>query len=230
MEENRFPCPNGCGRTFKTNSAAYAHRVHCKHEPEVKPEVEGDVDQGSDGLSLEGKLILERLSDVAVAQIQEGLGGLQERVQTSVVEGVAEVLPRMVAEQVDKMAGKIVEMMKSNPNTNILGSLDGINQFLATPLGQILQKKFLAGSVPKGNINQWRQGAQLATKMITSNKGDPEATAAAIREFAKPYSGKAGSDLFRAMHDVADMFKPTSPKTEERTFKVTGSKTGGEQE
>lgn len=218
MSETKFPCPKGCGRDFKTNSAAFAHSVHCKFEPPIEPDPPPDTPNIPELTSSE-QTIVNRLTDAVVPQIEQGIATLQESVQTNIIAGLDEALPQMVAKATQDMADKIVEGMKKTPGSGLSNMMDiatQINTFLDTPLGKIIEKKFMkGGGPPKGNINDWRRGSSLAIRMLGANKSDPDATAAMIREFAAPYKGKTGGDLYRGMYDTALMFRPSKSTEKE---------------
>lgn len=217
----KFPCPKGCGSDFKTNSAAYAHAHHCKFEAPVEPDPVVDNPPAPE-LSPSDQAIVGRLTATILPQIEEGMAGLQERVQTNLFTGLAEAIPKMVAQEVQSTAEKFMEGVKSNPGSGEASSMsslidmaDRINTFLNTPLGKILEKKFMkGGGTPKGNIGDWRRGATLAVRMLGANKSDPDATAEMIKEFAAPYKGRTGNDLFRGMYDTAEMFRPKKGEPE----------------
>ena len=224
QENEGYPCPKGCPRTFKTNSAAHAHAVHCKFVPE--PKLEEPVHSN---LNPPEQTIVDRVTEVLLPQIEQGIVGLGERVRAGVLESLTQVLPQMVAQETQNMAGKIAEGLKGNPGGNTLGglnTLEGINSFMDTPIGKLIFNKFLgSGSSPKGNINDWRRGAQLTTRLLGSNKSDPDATAQMIKDFAGPYKGKAGNDLYRGMYEIADIFRPAK-KGEPKPTVIKEEKSG----
>ncbi len=176
-ENERYPCPKGCGRDdFKTKSAAHAHAVHCKVQPEP----------GADGLNPSEQLILGKLGDIVVAQVQEGMAGLEQRI----LESVTATLPPLVAQEAQSMAGRIAEELKGNPGAGaaggatgaatgagLLGSLGQINAFLATPAGKLVEQWF-SGKQGKGVSTHWLfRGANYAQRMMMSKKTDMESTA-----------------------------------------------------
>lgn len=221
IEENRFPCPKGCGRDdFKTNSAAYAHAVHCKFQPEPAP--------GPDGLSPEGQIILDRLTDVALAQIQQGLGGLQERVQANVMADLGKAIAPVVAKETQGMAGKIAEELKNNPSSGLLGNIDQINTFLATPLGKIVEKKLLGPAGGSVSMRGLSRGMATAQRMILSKKTDVTSMAEVIQgaaemELKDRKLDAETRDFMIGMKNTAELVLKGKPK-EERT------KSEGEQE
>ena len=227
-EGRKYLCPNGCGRTFKTNSAAHAHAIHCKFVPE--PELAPELASAPGGLNPSEQTIVDRVTEVIIPQVEQGIAGLGERVQAGVLESLTQVLPQMVAQETQNMAGKIAEGLKGNPGgSNILGglnTLEGINAFMDTPIGKLISSKLLgSGSSPKGNINDWRRGSSLAIRMLGANKSDPDATARMIKEFTSPYKGKAGNDLYRGMFETADMFRPAK-KGEPKPTVIKEEKSG----
>lgn len=186
-----YECPKGCGRAdFKTKPAAYAHAVHCKAEGGKAPDDD-----------------MKPIVDMIIPYIQEGIAGLQERVQTNIINSLGEVLPKMVAQQTESMAGQIAEQLKRNPNAGFAQIMGQANQFLETPLGKLIFNWLVQGS--RGNMNDWRRGANLAVRMLGANKGDAEATAHLIKTFTEPYVGRTGNDLFRGMYQAAEMFAPS---------------------
>lgn len=229
LNNGKFPCPKGCGREFKTNSAAHAHAYHCNFEAPTK--VDPPPPPNAPELSPSDQAIVNSLTDAVVPQIEQGMAGLQEKVQENIITGLEEALPQMVAKATQDMADKIAEGLKKNPASGVSSMMDiatQINTFLDTPLGKLIEKNFMkGGGPPKGNINDWRRGSSLAIRMLGANKSDPDATAEMIKEFAAPYKGKAGGDLYRGMYDTADMFRPKKiepgpkeapkPKVDEKT-------------
>ena len=167
-EENElYLCPKGCPRTFKTKSAAGAHAVHCKFEPEPGP--------GSDGLTTSEKAILDRLAGI----VEQGIAGLEQKILTN----VAATLPGLVAQEAQGMAGRIVEEMKGNPGggplggASLLGFLPQINAFLATPAGKLVEH-WLTGKRGAGVSTHWLfRGGNYAQRMMLSKKSDMEGTA-----------------------------------------------------
>lgn len=164
-DTKRFACPKGCGRDdFKSNSAAYAHAKHCTFEPETNP---------GDGLSPSETLILDRVAAVAVTQIEQGMAGLQERVQENIVNSLIQIVPQMVAKETESMAGKIAEELKENPNANFLKLLDQTNAFLTTPLGKIVEK-YLIGRTGGSQVSMrgLSRGMSTAQHLLLSKKTD----------------------------------------------------------
>lgn len=183
VEEGKFPCPRGCGRDdFKTKSAAYAHAAHCKFQlaPDENPPNPDENPPAPDGLSPEGQIILERLTDVAVAKIQQGMSGFQERVETNIMAGLAEAIPPIVAKETANMADKIAEKVKENPGAGLLGNIDQINTFLATPLGKIVEKKLIGPTGSSVSMRGLSRGMSTASRMLLSKKTDTNSMAEVI--------------------------------------------------
>lgn len=219
---DEFFCPKGCGRDFKSNSAAFAHAHHCKFEAPTETDPTLNTPAAPE-LSPSDQAIVNSLTEAVVPQIEQGIAALQESVQINIIAGLDEALPQMVAKATGDMADKIAEGLKKNPASGLSSMMDiagQINAFLDTPLGKIIEKKFMkGGGPPKGNINDWRRGSSLAIRMLGANKSDPDATAETIKEFAAPYKGKAGGDLYRGMHDTALMFRPAKKSEPETKVK-----------
>lgn len=178
--------------------------------------------------------IYNRVAGIVGAQVGDEIAKLQGRVQESLIIG----LPQMIETKVDEGIAAFVEKLKNpaqpaaegDPGTAVattatagngkgasgLGDLmalvDQANQLIETPIGKLIYKKLFGGggAAPKGNINQWRQGTNLAVRMLSANKSDAVATAKTIREFAAPYKNKPGNDLIRGLLDAAEMFVPTT--------------------
>lgn len=188
--EHLYPCPKGCGRDFKSNSAAFAHAHHCRFEAPVEEDPTRD-NPTTPELSPSDQAIVDRLTAIILPQIAEGMTGLQERVQTNLFTGLAEAIPKIVAAEVQSTAEKFMEGVKSNPGSgsaagsapgisNLIGMADQINAFLDTPLGKILEKRF-TGSGKSGrrsiSTNWLFRGANYAQHLMLSKKMDTEGAA-----------------------------------------------------
>ncbi|MBA7611564.1 hypothetical protein ES703_18790 [subsurface metagenome] len=186
MSETKFFCPKGCGRDFKSNSAAHAHAYHCKFEAPTEVDPTPDTPAAPE-LSPSDQAIVDRLTATILPQIEEGMAGLQERVQTNLFTGLAETIPKVVAEEVQSTAEKIVGGAKSNPGSggtsgisSLMSMADQVNTFLETPLGAMLQKKFMgSGKSGKRSIStNWLfRGANYAQHLMLSKKLDTEGAA-----------------------------------------------------
>jgi hypothetical protein len=186
--EKKWPCPKGCGDKFKTKPAAAAHAVHCKYQPPLEPQSSPNSDSASPELSDSEKRIVEALVPLVVNQVRSGMEQLQERVQSNLADKAAEILPEMVRQETNNMASAIAQQLQSGGAApgggkdgkapqNILASLEQINSFLETPLGQIIQKQIFGGGSGKGkgspvSMRGLSRGMGIANRMLFSKKVD----------------------------------------------------------
>lgn len=201
-DEAKWPCPKGCGRHFKTKAAAGAHNYYCKYQPPVESPPSPGADAEPLELSDSEKRIVETLIPLVIEQIRDGMEQLQERVQTRLTEQVEESVTGMVRQETNNMAGKIAEQLQTGVATqgggkdgksplNLISSLDQINSFLDTSLGQLIQKQLLgggAGSKGKGSPVSMRglsRGMGIANRMLFSKKVDLSSMAEAIMATAE---------------------------------------------
>lgn len=232
----RFPCPKGCGKDFKTNSAAHAHSIHCKFIAPVEPDPEDTIDNPAGvepELSEAEMAIYNRVAGFVGAQVEQGIAGLQVRVQESLLAGLGQALPQMVEDKVGEGIVKFVESLKNpaqpaagaDPGTTVATAGNGrgtsglgdlmalagqLNDFLDTNIGKILYNKFFkGGAAAKGNWKEWARGHSMAVRMLGANKSDSDATALMIKEMTGPYKAKTGNDLLRGMNDAAEMWQPS---------------------